>query len=356
MNSFSMWSNNKSQDYLYYDSVIGEQIEIGGTEFLVHKYIGTVNQNLDDKTQPDYDELHEFNIQDLLFLENRDRLYDENVYTIKGLTEVEQNDFDLSQWGIMGTADTIFVQVHITTMLKVVGRKIMAGDIIEAPFLRDDFMIALDDIQDFGKSIPKLYKVEDASRSKEGYDPTWRPHLWRLKISPITDSQEYRDVLGDGDEESDLKNLISTHGIEVRINDAIMSEAEAQVPNRNMEHAHLYVNGQHENGLPYLIMADGIPPNGAELVGRGDYFPAEADVGSWFLRTDYEPHVLFKKEESKWVRTEVDYRHKMMAANRVLERFINNSNKVETSNGLVDSKQAISKVLAPKIRPEVDND
>lgn len=356
MSGFSLWSNNRSQDSKYYDSIIGEQIDIGGTEFLVHKYIGTYNQGLDDKTQPDYDVLNELNIQDMLYLENRDRIYDENVYTMKGIMEVDQNDFDLTQWGLMGTADTIFVEFHITTMLKIVGRKIMSGDVIEVPFLRDDFMLSDDDIQDFGKAVPKIYKVEDASRAKDGYDPTWRPHLWRIKMSPITDSQEYRDILGDGDQAEDLKNLISTHGVEMRINDAIIAEAEAQVPNRNLEHAHLYVNGLNENGIPYLLMADGIPPNGAELVGRGDQFPADAMVGEWFLRTDYEPHVLFKREETKWARIEVDYRHKFMVANRVLERFINNNNKVQTNEGLVDSKQAISKVLAPRIKPEIDNE
>ena len=356
MNGLSLWSSNKSQDFRFFDSVIGEQINIGGTEFLIHKYMGTFNQGLDDKTQPDYDFMNELNIQDMLLLENRDRCYDENVYTIKGITQVEQNDFDLTQWGLMGTAETMFVEFHITTMLQIVGRRIMAGDVIEAPFLKDDFMITEDDIQDFGKPLPKLYKVEDASKAKDGYDPTWRPHLWRVKISPITDSQEFRDILGDGDQDSDLKNLISTHNITMQISDAIQAEAVSQVPNRNLEHAHLYVTGLNENGIPYLLMADGEPPNGAELIGRGDQFPANAPVGSWYLRTDYEPHVLFKKEETKWTRTEVDYRHKFMVANRVLERFINNNNTVATSSGDKSSKQAISKVLAPRVKPEVDNE
>ena len=351
----SLSSGTGNKDTSFFDSVISEQINIGGTEFLIHKYVGTYNQGADDKTIPDYDYMNELQIQDLLLLENRDRCYDPNIYSIYGLTEVEQNDFDLSQWGIMGSADTIFVEFSISTMLTAIGRKIMSGDVIEVPYLRDDFMMSSDNIQQFGKSIPKLYKVEDASRAKDGYDPTWRPHLWRIKMSPITDSQEFRDILGDGDLADDLKNLVSTHGIEMRIHDAIVGEAESQVPNRNLEHAHLYVDGQHENGLPYLLMADGEPPNGAELVGRGDYFPAQAMDGTWFLRTDYEPNVLFKYESTKWVRTEVDYRHKFSVANRVLERFINNNNQVQTVDGMVSSRQAISKVLAPRVKPEIDN-
>lgn len=356
MTGFTLWNANKSQDFRFFDSIIGEQINIGGTEFAIHKYKGTYNQGSDDKTQPDHDFMNELNIQDMLLLENRDRCYDENVYTVKGIMNVEQNDFDLTQWGLMGSADTIFVEFHISTMLQIVGRRIMSGDVIEVPFLRDDFMIPDDQIQDLGKSVPKIYKVEDASRAKDGYDPTWRPHLWRVKMSPVTDSQEFRDVLGDGDQDTDLKNLISTHNITMQISNAIQAEAEAQVPNRNFEHAHLYVDGVNENGIPYLLMADGIPPNGAELIGRGDQFPPNVVDGTWYLRTDYEPHVLFKKEGTQWTRMEVDYRHKYMVANRVLERFINNNNKVQTNDGLKDSKQAISKVLAPRIKPEIDNE
>jgi hypothetical protein len=174
-------------------------------------------------------------------------------------------------------------------------------------------------------------------------------------MSPITDSQEFRDILGDGDQETDIKNLISQHGVEMKISNAIVAEVESQVPNRNLEHAHLYVSSVNENGIPYLLMADGIPPNGAQLVGRGDQFPRSPNDGDWYLRTDYEPNVLFHFETTRWVRTEVDYRHKFMVANRVLERFINNNNTVDTNEGTVNSKQAISKVLAPRIKPEIDN-
>ena len=47
--------------------------QVGGTDLYVHKYQGTNNPVSDDATLPTYDVTSPTNIQDLLFLENRDR-------------------------------------------------------------------------------------------------------------------------------------------------------------------------------------------------------------------------------------------------------------------------------------------
>jgi len=43
--------------------------------------------------------------------------------------------------------------------------------------------------------VRKFYQIEDANRASEGFSPTWWPHIWRVKISPIVDSQEFSDLL-----------------------------------------------------------------------------------------------------------------------------------------------------------------
>ena len=79
------------------------------------------------------------------------------------------------------------------------------------------------------EAINRFYVVTDASRPAEGFDPRWWPHLWRVKLGPITDSQEYRDILGTGEEEGDLRNLISTYADEIAISEAIVAAAEQDV-------------------------------------------------------------------------------------------------------------------------------
>lgn len=368
MPRLSLWNPRRQNDYKFFDRIIAEQFRVGGTAFLVHKYLGPSSQEAsDDLTKPATQEGDVTAIQDLLLLENRDRKYDKNVYELRGAYQVQDNDFDMTQFGLFLSADTLYVTVHINAMIDILGRKLMPGDVLEAPHLKDDTLLDSSDdgINDKGV-IRKFYQIEDANRASEGFSPTWWPHIWRVKISPITDSQEFNDLLGseidsDGNLVDDgegtgetLQDLLSTAGRELEINDAILAEARRQVPNRNTEHAHLYVTEPCENGLPYLFMTDGEPPNGASLLGCGDAFPDSPPDGSWFLRTDFEPNVLFKREGPMWTRKEVDWKQKFTAANRILEKFINNRNKVQTSQGEKDSKVGISKAIAPKVRLDPD--
>jgi hypothetical protein len=77
------------------------------------------------------------NIQDLLFLENRDRTYDPNIYRLRGHYNVQNLDFDLSQFGLFLNNDIIFITVHYNDMIDIVGRKLMVGDVLELPHLLD---------------------------------------------------------------------------------------------------------------------------------------------------------------------------------------------------------------------------
>ena len=99
MPRLSLWRQEKSNDYNFFDSNIREQFEVGGTAFLVHKYLGPENvgeQN--DPSQPNHyastNGASEVTIQDMLLMENRDRKYDPDIYELRGLYNVSDNDFD----------------------------------------------------------------------------------------------------------------------------------------------------------------------------------------------------------------------------------------------------------------------
>ena len=84
MPRLSIFKPEKGADYKFFDRNIKEMFTVGGTELHFHKYIGPYDQGDTNKdgeaspTQPQYsgDSLNERTIQDLLFLENRDRKYD----------------------------------------------------------------------------------------------------------------------------------------------------------------------------------------------------------------------------------------------------------------------------------------
>ena len=147
-----------------------------------------------DFTQPQYDKLEPTNIQDLLFLENRDRKYAKDIYRLRGHYNVQNLDFDLSQFGLFLSNDTIFINVHYNDMMDILGRKMMVGDVIELPHLLD-YDPLNDDATLFPTALKRFYQVTDANFGSEGFAIDWYPHLWRIKCEKLVDSQEFQDIL-----------------------------------------------------------------------------------------------------------------------------------------------------------------
>ena len=227
MPRLSLYRPNKTADYEFLDKVIYEQFSIGGTDLYVHKYLGPVNPSEDDATAdvPQYETRSETNIQDMLFLENRDRKYDSDVYTMRGIYNVSDTDFNLSQFGLFLSNDTLFITIHQNSSVKTLGRKIMSGDVIELPHLVDEYAL-----NDYSVALKRFYVVEDVNRAAEGFSQTWFPHLYRVKCKQMVDSQEFADILDRdaGDEDGNtLRDVLSTFETEMQINNAVVAQAEA---------------------------------------------------------------------------------------------------------------------------------
>ena len=403
MPRLSLYKPQKGNDYKFMDQRIYEMFTIGGTDINIHKYIGTDDgESVKDHTQ----------IQDLLFLENRDRKYDSDIYTIRAVYNIQDIDFDLSQFGLFLSNDTLFMTIHITSSVTAIGRKIMSGDVIELPHLKDEYAE-----NDFATSLKRYYVVEDVNRAAEGFSPTWYPHLYRLKLKAIVDSQEYKDILerpenddlflGDYDEtvtyaigetikykgvlyeviqettgnlptdtvywqefqDNTLRDLLSTYEKEMQINNAVLSEAEADAPKSGYDTSHYYTvdvddrgkasintvedpnaSAPSKSGYTGYLVSNGEPPNGAAF-GSGINFPAENDAGDYFLRTDYLPNRLFKFDGQRWLRMYDDVRMTMSNTSErktQLTSFINNDTVGDIGGESVTEKQALSKALRPK--------
>ena len=184
MARLSMHRLHKSNDYKFIDKIVYEQFQVGGVIVYVHKYIGPVDPANPNKS------LGETSIQDVVFLENRDRKYDQTIYNIRGHYQVQDIDFNLSQFGLFLQPNTVFMTVHINNSVDLLGRKIMPGDVFELPNLIDEHAL-----NDYEVSLKRFYVVEDINRAAEGFSATWYPHLYRIKLIPMVDSQEFRDIL-----------------------------------------------------------------------------------------------------------------------------------------------------------------
>ena len=195
MPRLSLYKPEKGNDYKFFDKTIFEMFQVGGTDVLFHKYLGPATDSEGVENTGSKDDL--FKIQDILFLENRDRKYDPDVFLMRGIYNIQDIDFNLSQFGLFLQNDTIFIVFHINDSVAKIGRKIMSGDVIELPHLKDEH--ALNDVT---YALKRFYVIEDVNRAAEGFSQTWYPHLYRAKCVPLVDSQEFKDIL-DGVANSD---------------------------------------------------------------------------------------------------------------------------------------------------------
>jgi len=352
MARMSLWDPRKNLDYEFIDANIQEQFDIAATSIFVHKYLG-----ISETSGPTA-------IEDPVFQENRTRKYDPDIYELLGTYNVQDLEYDLTQFGQIVAADIMFITFHLNDHVRRLGRKMMPGDVLEIPALRDDMLLNEDT-----PPVNKYYVVEEVAREANGYSPTWFPHLIRTKCRIITSSQEFEDIfnqppldgngdpidgVGSGDNGNlTLEDIIADYQGKLNNNAKAVEEAEAAVDRRNFETAQFYVVPGDELGkqYPWIFAGDGQPPNGAQLVGSGNRFPTTeegAQEGDWYLRTDMEPHVLYRKDGPRWRRQEVDYRKKWQAAHRILESFINNKNITTIQGDSFDEKQNIAKILGPK--------
>jgi len=353
MPRLTLYKPEKGNDYKFIDRQISEMFQIGGTDIYVHKYLGPANPSPEDATadRPIYDELSVTNIQDLLFLENRDRKYDDSIYRIRGIYNVQDIDFNLSQFGLFIDNDTVYMTVHINDFIRTMGRKPLSGDVIEIPHLKDEFAL-----NDYDVSLPRYFVISDVGRAAEGFSPTWYPHLYRLKLTKIIDSQQYKDIFDQkvsDDSDVTLGELLSTKDRNLQINDIVLSQAEADAPLSGYDTTHYYTLSVDEKGKTALtttttpdgeslevdrpkrsgytgyLLGDGIPDNGVDF-GHGITFPSGPADGDYFLRTDFFPNRLFRFDGTRWVKREDAVRTTMTQTDtRDTQKgtFINNSRK-----------------------------
>jgi hypothetical protein len=296
MPRLSLYRSEKSNDYKFFDKIIKEQFTVGGTDLYIHKYSGIKDQGPSiDLTQPQHNSADPTKIQDLLFLENRDRKYEPNIYRLRGHYNVQNVDFDLSQFGLFLNNDIIFITVHYNEMIDLIGRKLMVGDVIELPHLTDYH--PLNEI--IPAALRRYYQVTDGDVASEGFSNTWYSHLWRIKCEPLVDSQEFSNILdqptnkdnylGDwstttlypagytvsfGDKNyltkidtpagipctnttywqldtaDNLKDILGRYNTNIAINDAANAEAARQLPASGYDRTQLYIAPLDEQSIP----------------------------------------------------------------------------------------------------------
>jgi len=329
MPRLSLYNPQKSDNYRYIDRIVKEQYQVGGTDLLVHKYVGVAGANSSSTTSS------ASSIQDLLFLETRDRTYDAHVYRLRGHYNVQNLDFDLSQFGLFLNNDTIFITIHYNDMIDLIGRKLMVGDVFELPHLTD--YNPLDETIPVG--LRRYYQITDANFASEGFSQTWFAHLWRVKAEPLVNSQQFSDILNQpmnkdnyighydstktyvpgytvtsgGKVYTPIKDVpvgvvppnaeywsvdtgltqagvVDTYQTNLDINNAVIAEALTNVSKSGYDTSNLYVVPTFLDGEPAPPINISYPSNGGPALGQGSliaYRSSQYTTTSYAIRVNH---------------------------------------------------------------------
>ena len=294
------------------------------------------------------------NIQDKVFLENRDRDYNKEAIVIKGHYDLTDNIIDTSIFGVEVPSFLIYITVNFSGTVAALGRPFVIGDIIEIPS-EAQFAPNLD-------PILKWLEITDISWSVEGYTPGWRPTLLRLIAVPAFVSQETQDIFGDlGESAPDATGLVEGQdGNSPMFQDffdtsqTIQAEAHDNVPERGGEGSSTIrefeddeIQTAREQGLENLqriglnstglYVEDAIPPNNAPYT-EGDVFPENPSPNDYHRLTfsgtaEDIPERLHRYSEAKsrWVFLESDLRRIFNTGKPILREFIRSPNAVPNS-------------------------
>lgn len=300
------------------------------------------------------------NIQDRIFLENRDRKYSKEPVLTKGTyTPVEYQGF-LSKIGMnsMFNREQYLLEFSFQQIIRLIGRPLVIGDILQLPsetFYTPKLRPTL-----------KYLEVTNVSWSSTGFTPHWVPTLLRVVAEPVMASQETQDVLGkltedvDSTGRSDINDGVRNKKYQdiSDITQSVAADANTAVPQRGQDYANVpklsnelrdWIEGNIPGVDPDKLdrqrpvwATDALPPNG-EPFTEGDKWPDKPKNGDYhrltFTSVDQNlPANLYRYSEAKkrWIFLETDQRKKAWTDTKpTLSEFLKNpSDDTETRSAV----------------------
>lgn len=304
--SMNLWKKGRADDYNFIDSAIADQYNMGGVDMWLYTYQGPKgNAGSTDETLPDYSTGNGTltDLGDYVLGETTQRSYNIQAITLSVVYQVQEATPDLKMPGLFFNFDTMEITLHYNTMMQRVGRKILPGDVLELPNLRDF------DVLNRDVGLNRFYVVDDAFITSEGYSATWQAHIFKLRVKPLTDSPEFSDILDpDGnlfpDNPDDPNNgsgngnsSIGTGSTELDIMNRIIQQADSEVPYIHWTNEHIYDDISDINELARYIIS-------------GYEFPVNPSKEMFFIKLTL-PVLYEKDEEGNWIISEAEYGSKL---------------------------------------------
>lgn len=262
-------------------------------------------------------------IQDPLFMENRDRDYAKSSIQLKAQYTPFDAVSDLSKFGFQ-MADIYSFTVSFAEMVRALGRPLVIGDVLELPSeLQWDQHL---------RPVRKFLEVTDTGWAADGFTSGWKPVIYRFQAQQLIPGQEHRDLLGTVDTQKyatdDFRFFEGVEQIEtmgLTATEANEAEAVRAVPEKGTN-VREQASGTNRFNQPGsydgvgLYTEDGMPPDGAPFE-TGFKLPDVAGIadGAYF-RLEYPPEMnlaarlyKFSTVKNKWMYVETDRRNQRSA-------------------------------------------
>ena len=250
-------------------------------------------------------------IQDTILNENRDREYDfDEIPILRGVYTVSQNELQYSRFGMALAGDVLTMEFHTETMERELERRIIPGDVVEMPHLRE---VGVD-----GRPTNKWYEVAAIVWAPQGYDPMYARHISAVTMKPLRHQQEFLDIFERRDEYGrTLADQMSNKDAVMAMTEANQELAREHVNTTWWDTTIMYFCPDHPSRRPERWTGDGKPDNGIPVQQGVGGFPPDPTEGDWFLRMEFVPNKLFQFLNGRWKLMEEDNKREWQPYNWV---------------------------------------
>lgn len=302
----------------------------------------------------DYNEVDIYNIQDNIWLENRNREYATESITLKGNYELIDAQIELMKIGIGSFSQQFHFQIAFSDCVSLLGRPVVIGDVFELPSETQYSMTM--------EPIKKYLEVTDVTWSTRGYTPGWQPTMLRVIAQPMIAAEETQDIFGSMATKQDTTGLLNNDDGNNKffqdlsnISKSVAAESLTEVPERGSlegvetrEFTEEEIQKAQDKGVfgleklninpKAIYVEDGLPPNGLAYT-EGDELPSvsTAKDGDYhrltynqLLSTGYEiPPKLwrFSAIKGQWLWVETDKRKQYNSGRPILQEYLSSPTK-----------------------------
>jgi len=273
-------------------------------------------------------------IEDMVFLENRNRAYAKVSTLLKCSYDILDVQTELARFGIEIPQTYIFT-VSFASMVTELGRPVIVGDVVELPG-EAQYDANL-------KPVRKWLEVTDTAWSTEGYTFNWKPNLFRFFAQPVMPSVEHRDLFGlpgtieatdaqvlAGDDV--LQNILGfqTEDVIAQITKDAVPQTGSDPQDIRSGKAMFGKKGSYDGND--LYSEDAIPPDGADYT-LGDTLPDPTTIeDGHYHRQTYtmlpannrppDRLIRFNKSTQRWRVIEVNQRSQYESHRKTISKIL----------------------------------